>query len=139
MLASYLYTAPMIILILFIEYKKRRFLHDAHKEDVDIRNVNQKSLNSKTYLYYLFVVFFAVVYKDIVVAIRENFNSEYIGRLISAILPIFIILSLIILRTNRDFFIKDNLINFPFKPSFEISKDYYFVLLISSPVHALLS
>lgn len=126
MFAKYAYILPMIVLIIYIEYKKRKFLREAKNSNVDIRNINLKSIHLKSYTYYFFVMLFSILYESTVVAIRENVDPQYIGIVISTILPVFIILSIIFFRSNKDFYTKDNFIYFPYKPEIAIPKEHHF-------------
>ncbi len=126
MFAKYGYILPLIVLLLYTEYKKRKFLKEANKTDVDVRNINLKSIHLKSYLYYFFVLLFSVLYDSAVVTIRENVDPKYIGVFISIILPLFILLSIFFYRTNKDFYVKENCIYFPYKPEIEIPNDHYF-------------
>lgn len=39
MLTDYAYALPMILLVIFIEYKKNIFLREANMEEVVVRNI----------------------------------------------------------------------------------------------------
>ena len=122
MLTDYAYMLPMIVLVIFIEYKKRLFLREAGKKDVTIRNIKPTLISSKTYAYYGFVLLFSLIFKETAEAVRENVDPRFIGPLISSFILIFMIMSLVLLRMNNDFYIKENVIHFIYRGNVSIPK-----------------
>ncbi|SCZ79457.1 hypothetical protein [Acidaminobacter hydrogenoformans] len=115
MLTDYAYTLPMIFLVIFVEYKKKLFLREASMKDVTVRNIKPNLIRLKTYAYYVFALLFTLLYKDAAVAVRENVDPRFIGPLISSFVLIFMVVSLFLLRINKDFYIKENVIHFFYK------------------------
>lgn len=112
MLSDYAYSLPMIILVIFIEYRKKLFLREANMKEVAIRNIKPNLIRLKTFSYYGFVMLFTLLYKDAALAIRDNVDPKYIGLLISSFVLVFMIMSVFFLRMNNDFYIKENVIHF---------------------------
>ncbi len=112
MLTEYTYALPMILLVIFIEYKKKLFVREANMKDVGVRKIKPILIRLKTYVYYCFVLLFTLLYKDAAEAVRENVDPRFIGPLISSFVLAFMIVSLVLLRMNKDFYIKENMIHF---------------------------
>ena len=123
MLTDYAYALPMILLVIFIEYKKNIFLREANMEEVDVRNIKPNLIRLKTYAYYGFALLFTLLYKDAAEAVRENVDPRFIGSLISSFVLVFMVVSLVLLRMNMDFYIKENVIHFFYKGNVSIPEE----------------
>jgi len=112
MLTEYAYALPMILLVIFIEYKKKLFVREANMKEVVVRNINPNLIRLKTYAYYGFALLFTLFFNNVAEAVRENVDPRFIGPLISSFVLAFMIVSLVLLRMNKDFYIKENMIHF---------------------------
>jgi hypothetical protein len=123
MLTDYAYALPMILLVIFIEYKKKIFLREANMKEVVVRNIKPNLIRLKTYVYYGFALLFTLLYKDAAEAVRENVDPRFIGSLISSFVLVFMVVSLVLLRMNMDFYIKENVIHFFYKGNVSIPEE----------------
>jgi len=120
MITDYVYALPMILLVIFIEYKKKLFLREANVKEVAVRNIKPNQIRLKTYAYYVFALLFTLVFNDIAEAVRENVDPRFIGPLITSFVLAFMVVSLVLLRMNMDFYIKENVIHFFYRGNVSI-------------------
>lgn len=66
---------------------------------------------------------FTLLYKDAAEAVRENVDPRFIGSLISSFVLVFMVVSLVLLRLNMDFYIKANVIHFFYKGNVSIPEE----------------
>lgn len=104
-------------------------------KEVVVRNIKPNLIRLKTYSYYVFAILFTLFYKYAAETVRENVDPRFIGPLISSFVLAFMVVSLVLLRMNMDFYIKENVIHFFYRGNVSIPEEVTVVEVSKTKSH----